>query len=281
MFDKVQGNGVELRLPCGQCHGCRLARAKAWAVRIMHEAQCHKANSFLTLTYDKENLPRDWSVNVRDFQLFMKRLRKLKKGQPLRYFMCAEYGGDRLRPHYHCCLFGEDFIFDRRYLRKSESGFPIYVSAELEKCWQKGFANIGELEYDSALYVSKYIMKKKTGEQAEDHYLRVDKDNGECFQVRPEFVTMSRRPGIGAEWFDKFGRREIYESDDQVVIEGRKVRPPRYYDDRLGDEELLDQVKVKRVREALRHTDDLTPDRLKARERVAELRERCLERNRC
>lgn len=44
-------------LPCGRCIGCRLKYSKIWAARIMQEAQMHQENTFITLTYDDENLP--------------------------------------------------------------------------------------------------------------------------------------------------------------------------------------------------------------------------------
>ena len=67
---------AELKLPCGQCIGCRLERSRQWAIRCVHEASLYKDNCFLTLTYDDEHLPEDGSLNVRDVQLFLKKLRK-------------------------------------------------------------------------------------------------------------------------------------------------------------------------------------------------------------
>ena len=66
---------IRVDLPCGQCVGCRLERSRQWAVRCMHEAQMHKSNCFITLTYNNMNCPQDYSLNYDDFQLFMKRLR--------------------------------------------------------------------------------------------------------------------------------------------------------------------------------------------------------------
>ena len=98
----------KLEVPCGQCIGCRLERSRQWAVRCIHEAQLHKDNCFITLTYNDEHLPSPPSLSVRDFQLFMKRLRK-RFGKGIRFFHCGEYGEKYGRPHYHACLFGFDF----------------------------------------------------------------------------------------------------------------------------------------------------------------------------
>lgn len=74
-MDMARGD-IDIQLPCGKCDGCRKDRARGWAARMMHEASMHGSNLFLTLTYDDDHLPHDMSVNLRDFQLFMKRLRK-------------------------------------------------------------------------------------------------------------------------------------------------------------------------------------------------------------
>lgn len=68
--------GSEMELPCGQCIGCRLDRARAWAARCLHEAESYQDNCFLTLTYDDDHLPKDNSLNKRDIILFIKKLRK-------------------------------------------------------------------------------------------------------------------------------------------------------------------------------------------------------------
>jgi hypothetical protein len=39
---------------------------------------------------------------------------------------------------------------------------------------------------------------------------------------------MSRRPGIGAAWFEQFSAE--LEHNDSVVARGREMKPPRYYD---------------------------------------------------
>jgi hypothetical protein len=51
-----------LKIPCGQCIGCRLEYSRQWAMRCHHEASLHIFNSFITLTYDPEHLPQDGSL---------------------------------------------------------------------------------------------------------------------------------------------------------------------------------------------------------------------------
>jgi len=73
---KAEQRDQALQISCGQCIGCRLERSRRWAVRCMHEAQMHRYSCFLTLTYSDEFLPSDGTLVLKDFQDFMKRLRK-------------------------------------------------------------------------------------------------------------------------------------------------------------------------------------------------------------
>ncbi len=93
--------------------------------------------------------------------------------------------------------------------------------------------------------------------------------------VRPEYVTMSRRPGIGSTWLAKF-KSDVYPADE-VVHEGKRYRPPRFYDSQLAGEE-LDEYKVKRRRALVNRVKDLTPDRLASREKCLEASVKVFER---
>lgn len=234
VFSRPQSwRGEELRLPCGQCIGCRLEKARQWAVRCMHEASLYDKNCFLTLTYDQKHLPPDGSLHLDHFQRFMKRVRK-KFGAGIRYFHCGEYGEIFARPHYHALLFNHDFSDKRFFSGKSPN--VIYTSDSLSRLWTKGFSVTGDVTFSSAGYVARYSLKKVTGEEAEAHYLG----------RKPEYVTMSRRPGIGRGWFEKF-REDVYPLD-RVVVRGRYSRPPRFYDKLLGadDPSTLALLKIER-----------------------------------
>ena len=215
----------KLELRCGQCHSCRLRRTRAWAIRAVHEAQMHEQNCFLTLTYDEENVPWDGSLRVKDWQDFAKRARK-RLGR-FRFFHCGEYGDQHQRPHYHACIFGQDFSFDRELWEK-KSGRALYVSKTLQELWPMGFSTIGALEFDSAAYVARYCLKK-VGTSDPDLYVerygRQDDVTGVTWTVEPEYATMSRRPGLGSSWFDKY-KEDVY-SGDFVVVKGRQFPPPQ------------------------------------------------------
>ena len=260
-------------LPCGQCVGCRLERSRQWAIRCFHEAQLHDENSFVTLTYNEENLPKDASLSVRHLQLFIKRLRK-KYGTGIRYYACGEYGEQTRRPHYHLILFNfrpPDLLPHLLSSSSSSTSKPtLFRSASLDVVWGKGYTLTGHVTFQSAAYVARYIMKKITGATATNHYEQVDETTGEIFQLLPEFTTMSRRPGIGKDWYDKY-KSEIYDHDN-VVIKGRTMRPPRFYDKQHEKTDPSDYARVKRarVRDARQHADNNTPERLSVRETVTQ-----------
>ena len=254
-----------IKIPCGRCVGCRLERSRQWSVRIMHESQLHAANSFITLTYDDAHVPSDYSLRYPDFQKFMKRLRK-HTGLPIRYYMCGEYGETFSRPHFHSCIFGfrpEDGV------EFSKSGHnPIYTSEVLSKLWPFGFSSFGELTFESAAYVARYVMKKITGDAAKSHYEVIDDATGEVIQRVPEFAHMSLKPGIGSGWYDKF-HSDVF-PHDEVIARGLPCKPPRYYDKLLKrtNPVMHDEIKLQRVLDNYSKWRDNTPERLKIKETV-------------
>lgn len=273
MFSAAEGFiDMPVEVPCGQCFGCRLENARQWAMRIMHEASLHEANSFVTLTYADEHLPLCGGLATLDrqaFPLFMKRLRK-RTGMPIRYYHCGEYGKSTGRPHYHAILFGIDFISDRYLWRISErGGHRIYRSPTLEGCWQLGQSDIGAVTFESASYVARYVMDKNKGND-DGFYEELNPETGEFVYLEPPYATMSRRPGIGLGWFEKF-KDETYR-DDSVVVRGREMKPPKYYDKKMEevDEQIIAMVKADR--EKNRRRGDETRERLGVREKVARAR---------
>lgn len=267
VFDKNKSyrDLPSFKIPCGQCVGCRLERSRQWAIRCMHEAQLYEHNSFVTLTYSDEFLPFAGSLCLRDFQLFMKRLR-FKFGAGIRFYHCGEYGEQTSRPHYHAILFNLEFP-DKKFLCE-RNGFPVWTSDILSELWGNGLTEIGTVTFESAAYVARYIMKKVTGEMAEDHYSRLDVDTGEIHSIAPEYTTMSRRPGIGSEWLSRF-KNDVYPSDE-VIVNGHPVRPPKFYDTiyERSDPDQYSKLKRSRILRSRDFVDNNTPERLSVREKV-------------
>ena len=254
-------------IACRQCIGCRVDHCEGWAIRIMHEAQMHERNCFVTLTYDDEHVPSDMSLQVSHWQKFAKRLRK-KCGR-FRFYHCGEYGPATLRPHYHAAVFGLDFREDR-VVHKHEKGYPLFVSEKLSRVWGQGFAVIGNLTPETARYVAKYVTKKCNGKLAGEDgiYSRVDPRTGEYWEVKPEYSTMSRRPGVGARFYEKYG--SDLRRDGFVPVAGRKKRMPRYYDGKHEevDPDSFRRAQARRKKFFMRKRGDYTTERLRVKEEV-------------
>jgi len=255
--------GKSFQVPCGRCIGCRLDRSRDWAVRCMHEAQLYGVNNcFVTLTYEDEHLPANYSVDVRVHQLFMKRLRE-SVATKLRFFACGEYGDDNQRPHYHYLLF--NYRPNDLKLHSTKNGVKLYTSTHIQKIWPYGFSTVGNLTYQTAAYCARYTMKKIGGEQAAEHYKRVHPLTGDLVQVVPEFSKQSNRPGIGDGWYTTF-KSDIYPSDF-CVVEGKRHAVPKYYVKKLEEEERT-KIKRRRKLESNKHRADAAPARLRVREAV-------------
>lgn len=224
----------------------------------MHEAAQHDANCFVTLTYDDDHLPNPPSLNHKHFQLFIRYLRR--KFKNVRYFMCGEYGENTKRPHYHAALFGVDFLFDRKHCGGVRER-AIYNSATLEGLWSHGHSVIGTLTRESAAYISRYIVQKKfvsrfSPPEIRDYYKMMDTSTGEIINRLPEYIRMSLKPGIGYNYFVKYGS-ELY-PHDAVVVNGREARIPRYYDklQKRKDSYVIDDVKLTRRARAKEYGED-------------------------
>lgn len=215
VFDKRQAlTGVPILIPCGECIGCRLTWRRQWAIRCMHEKRLHCESAFLTLTYDDDHLPSPPTLLLSDLQLFMKRLRSTRP-VGLRFFACGEYGESTQRPHYHLLLFNTDFA-DKRYWKDSATGEPLFRSAELSRLWPAGSNVLGSVSAKSCAYVAGYMLKKVGAP--------VVYPPG----FAPEFRVMSRRPGLGTVWLDRYAE-EAYRHDS-AIMDGHEVALPKFYD---------------------------------------------------
>lgn len=286
---------------CGQCIGCRLERSKQWATRCVFEANFHDHNCFITLTFNDKHLNVNQTLVKRDFQLFMKRLRKLidtKKYDPktntyvkrdiplskqkiqhtIKYFHCGEYGSKGQRPHHHACLF--NFDFEDKKLWQVRDGIRLYRSAQLEETWPYGFCTIGQVTFQSAAYIARYVMKKwnKDNLSKEELYNEMLNSKDAHYQGRlPEYISMSKgrrtkekkSRGIGAEWFYKYKDTDIYNWDQIILSNGVKLKSPRYYD-KIFDE--IDPVRYSIIKEERIKKAKQNPDkgllRLKVKEKI-------------
>jgi hypothetical protein len=258
VFSKGQARdkGEELSIPCGKCIGCRLEYSRQWAIRCIHEASLYKDNMFLTLTYDEEHLPEDWSLKKEDFQKFMKRLRKSEPHKKIRFFHCGEYGDINKRPHYHAIIFNHDFD-DKILISESDGANQksrLFNSEKLTKLWTHGITSIGDVTYDSAAYVARYIVKKVNGDGQKDHYTRVIESTGQVVEVVPEYITMSRGgvndeedKGLGYKAYLKYKHQWFY--NGYLVVNGVKQAIPKYYENLYKEDhpEKFEDYKAKKI----------------------------------
>ncbi len=270
----------DMKIPCGRCNGCRIAKSREWAVRCIHEARTHgNNNSFITLTYNRNHLPKDASLNHVDFQTFIRSLRKRCNGckkksdpgyQEIRYYMCGEYGrateanGFIARPHYHAILFGIDFREDRTP-HQMRGDNQTYRSGLLEKAWTKGYSEIGNVTFKSAAYVARYIIKKQ---KKEDHPIFDSKTGEITGHKKQEYTAMSLKPGIGKKFFEE-NIGDIFPCDYVMLEAGKKLQVPKYYKESLKKQypEMAEQLRLARVKKA-KSSPDNTPERLETRQRI-------------
>lgn len=213
------------RFPCGHCYACRFNRMREKAMRINHELQYHKDNCFVTLTYRPEEHPANHSLQKRDVQLFLKRLRKRLGVDRIRYFVCGEYGDSGIydglgHPHYHMIIFGLSCVDNRVFknLRYFPQSDMYYADCDV---WDKGFVSVGKITPARVDYVAKYCFKKLNGDVADVIY------KGR----QPEFSLSSKNPGLGFQYAKEHEPR--LKADDFCRVRGKQVPIPRYYVDKL------------------------------------------------
>lgn len=238
--------GDPIPVPCGKCLDCRKQYQNEWIFRLRQEAKRTLFPCFITLTYNDEHLPMECDVETgemlsvvrkRDFQLFMKRLRK-NGGDFLhgcRYYAIGEYGSKFNRAHMHAILIAPAIdCVDR--MRKL-----------VEKSWcdrdgnSLGFSSTKFANDNSYHYVCKYMNK-------------LDKR----FHLAPPFRLFSR--SIGLNFLTDRIVDYYLTTFDRTCINGRaRIGLPRYYKRKL---DILSQGRESFKRSGLCYSDlleDVTP----------------------
>lgn len=260
-------------VPCGQCIGCRIDYARKWADRCMLEAMDHESNYFLTLTYDDDHLEtvrRKYidndgkeqeilSLNKRDLQLFHKSLRKAldQAGRPkIRFFACGEYGEKNYRCHMHEICFGL-VLDDLKFYKYNSLKQPLYTSEFLNKIWKKGYVIVGNVTWESCAYVSRYVTKKLKGHDSALYAV---------FNIEPPFVVMSRKPGIGASYYEKHPEMFDYTCFSLPTEDGsRKIYPSRFF------KTMLERDNKDKFEEVRRRSQDASEIKFNSKKLVSDL----------
>lgn len=258
-------------IPCGKCLMCKIEHTSEWATRCMHELLFHKEAEFITLTYDPDRLPPGSALHHPHVVTFMKALRDKYPAKKIKALITGEYGSQHKRPHYHLIIFGWS-PEDKKLVSRSKAKNRLYSSKILEKLWPHGFVTIGEsVTAKTAAYVAKYTVKKVYSPQDYDF---VDLETGEILR-RPEYLVASN--GIGRRAYEKYG--DQWFAHGYCVIDGRKVKIPRYYV-KLREKTHPEQVAAYKAKllEELNKKGDNSPERQATKETVAQHNHRIRER---
>jgi len=197
-------------VPCGRCPPCKLRRVNSWVFRLVQEDRVSLSSHFLTLTYDTTHVPISdngfMTLQKKDYQDFMKRLRKLCPDAKIKYYAVGEYGSDNKRPHYHAIIFN------------------CTDSSLYDKAWGLGTTFLGNVSTDSIAYVMKYIDKP--------HSYKHDRDDRQ-----EEFPLMSK--GLGGNYlspqiinYHKSDLSRLYATNPG----GYRIALPRYYRMKIYDD---------------------------------------------
>lgn len=227
-WEGVKQGLPELKLPCGKCPECQKDYYTNWATRGDRELKRWETSVFITLTYDDSHLPPDLSLNKKEIQDFIKRVKKhfgSTKENPIRQSYCGEYGEQNKRPHYHAILFNCDFTDKRRH-HLTDQGHQLYTSELLTRLWGRGLATFGYASAATIAYLYKYILKKKS--RKEKLSPLIIEHEGITYEVAHEFIESSRNPGIGAHMRDDLSIKKGY-----LSVGGVKKKLPKYYSEHL------------------------------------------------
>lgn len=206
---------------CKKCPECLAVRRAGMAFQLQQENKRAQSSAFLTLTYNEENVPISpngyQTLNTKDWQLFMKRLRK-DKNPNLKYFTAGEYGDKFQRPHFHSILFNLS-------PEKTEIDY-------LEEKWDNGSISIGDVTDYSILYTTKYLMKGSWNEQ------KLDTDDD---RLREKYYSSK---GLGENFLTPQMRKHIENKDlTSINMQGNEMKIPDYYLKRIYSENKLKAIR--------------------------------------
>lgn len=217
-----------VQIPCGFCSECLNQKAKSTTYRIMKEVGEHESNWFVTLTYDDEHLPLNYSLVQDEISKFNKKLKvylkRAGKKSDFRFYGVGEYGGETARPHYHIIYFGLE-LDDLKVYSKNDYGHLLFNSDFLTNVWSKGHVVIGEVDVATAAYVARYTEKKQLQSKEEKEKLKK-------LGFVPEYCRQSMNPGIGANFLNKIVvsiQNQCYNEN----IKGSSFSFPKYYMDKV------------------------------------------------
>jgi hypothetical protein len=220
-YKKEQIRGEHIPFPCGKCPPCKKRRTSGWSFRLVKEGERSNSALFITLTYDTEFVPITtngyMTLDLKDLQKFFKRLRKLTN-EKLKYYAVGEYGSTKKRPHYHIILFNANPEHIKRAWALNNKHIGAY--------------HIGNVSHASIGYTLKYMSKKSSipMHQNDDR--------------KKEFSVMSK--GLGSNYITQaminWHKNNLEERMYVPIEDGKKIAMPRYYKDKMYNEQEKDKI---------------------------------------
>lgn len=207
---------------CGKCPYCLQRRASNWVFRCIQELKVSRTAYFITLTYEHPPITKNGFMTLckKDFQNFMKRLRKLyplpdpnDRTTQIKYYAVGEYGTRTQRPHYHAILFNADAD---KVVQAWKGTYGETVN---------GLTDFKPVNENTTQYTAKYINKigKIPLFEADDRV--------------PEFQLFSK--GLGINYLTE-ATIAFHQADPKrlyVTQSGFKKALPRYFKDKIFTDE--------------------------------------------
>lgn len=150
---------------CSHCVACQHNRKLQINLLLQMELRTTIGkSSFITLTYNDENLPH-FGLNTLHVSRFFKSLKQwLRREYPelkLKYFNGFEYGSKTYRPHYHSVIFGfNPYDFEKISYEFLHATQQVPSSQLVDRFWNKGFNYTMPCNNVACMYVAGYTEKK-------------------------------------------------------------------------------------------------------------------------
>lgn len=254
-------------IPCGKCELCRVEARYTKALRIMLEAESWPSGtSFITLTYDNENLGNpdlcheDWAQFVKNFRQKFCQVQYCKLGVPrhskrfgkvhsktfkeIKQVMCGEYGDTFGRKHFHGIIFNHSFADLKSTGTFSKKGNEVFTSDELKAVWKKGHVQVAPVTMELALYVGSYVTDF------------LDEENVNAGHKKKQYGRFGK--GIGESWIRKYWKSAL--SVGCIKTFERDYPIPRYFINKIREwypDEYLAWKEKKRLTMLKRRDEDI------------------------
>ena len=214
-------------VPCGRCPECLAAKQRQWFVRFTLEEKYWRKQGdfrtlFVTLTYNNKNLPKSRVEALKDWQAFIKQVKRKVYDSP-RFYVASENGSCHGRLHFHALLFGVPVLSDIDSINRL-----------ISDCWHRGFITAKFAAGEDFNYVSKYVTKDT------DPFKEDSSTSWKTIQ------TCSKRPALGFRTATRIDYVDYFNSDvaNPVHINGFGYALPRYLASKVYTEENLLKRKV-------------------------------------